>query len=266
MKKRDILLTTEAHRPAFDAFADALRSAESREGWRSAETMRYFLDAGFRAVRGRTLVGEEFDRNEAEYMAVVNRCRHPAETMKDLSRMLGALALAMRAEPVDFVGPVFCELSSDKEMGQYFTPHCVSYMMAKMIVGDDAIAQVRDGNKSYLTLSEPSCGVGGMVLATNLVLREGGLDLARHAHWHMVDVDHRAMCAAYLQTAMTDCSAVVCCGNSLSLELRLISLTPAAILFPKNFRAKDQTAVEAAACPAPPPAEPDVQVLQLSLF
>lgn len=250
MKKRAITLTTDAHREPFDDFADALRAAASREGWRSADVLRHFLDAGFRAVRGSLLAGQAFEENETEYMRVVKLCRHPKETMSDLARMLGAVGVAMQREPVDFIGPVFSELSSAAEMGQFFTPHHLSYLMAKVIVGD---AKAMLGDRPYITLSEPACGVGGMMLATNLVLREAGLDVARQAHWHMVDIDYRAMCGAYLQAAFSDASAIVVRGNTLSLETWITSPTPAAALWPKSF-----------ASVTPPVVAPEVR--QLSLF
>lgn len=247
MKKRDVLLATEAHRPAFNDFADAMRSAESREGWRSEEVLRNFLDAGYRAIRGRLLFGEAFDANEAEYMKIVAACRKPQETMADISRMLGAVGLAISAEPIDFIGPVFSVLSADAGMGQFFTPHHLSYAMAKMIVGDPR--PLLEGRR-YITLSEPACGVGGMMLATNVVLREAGLDVARQAHWHMVDVDFRAVCGAYIQAAFSDCSAIVVHGNSLSLEVRSSTATPAAALFPKTFREIDPMPAEVVPAPA----------------
>jgi hypothetical protein len=233
MKKRDVMLTTAAHRPAFDDFADAMKVAESNEGWRSSEALRHFLEAGYRALRGRYLFGEAREKNEAEYMKIVARCRKPTETMTAISKMLGATCLALAADPVDFIGPVFSELSADSGMGQFFTPHALSYLNAKMIL-DDAPAMLAD--KPYITLQEPACGVGGMVLAANLVLREQGIDVARQAHWVMVDVDFRAMCGAYIQATCTETSAEVIHGNTLSLESWAVSLTPAAILYPKSFK------------------------------
>lgn len=234
MKKRAINLTTEAHREAFNDFADSLRAAESREGWRSSETLRNFLDLAFRAVRGRLLLGKAFEENEAEYMRVVKLMRSPKETVTDLARMLGAVGLALIREPVDFLGPVFSELASADEMGQFFTPHHLSYAMAKLIVGD---ARAMLGDRPYITLAEPACGVGGMVLATNVVLREAGLDVARQAHWHMIDIDYRAMSGAYIQASLTDTSGVVVRGNTLSGETWLSTATPAAVAFPKTFLA-----------------------------
>lgn len=249
MKKRNVALNTDAHRPAFDAFAEHFADAGRREGWRSTETLRKFLEAGARAIRGKTLLGPAFDENEAEYMRIVGACRHPQETMADFAKMLGAVALAMAADPIDFVGPIFSELSADAGMGQFFTPHHLSYMMARMIVSDPR--GILD-EKPFIALHEPACGVGGMILATNAVLRENGVDVAREAHWHAVDVDYRACCGAYLQIALSDASAVVIHGNTLSLDAWSSMVTPAALFYPKRPESR----------PAPKPAEP----AQLSLL
>lgn len=265
MKKRRVSLTTDAHRPAFNDFADAMRAAESKEGWRSSEVLRHFLEASFCSIKGRFLMGDAWDKNEAEYMAIVGRCRRPKETMTALATMLGATTAALLAEPVDFVGPVFSELSADAGMGQFFTPYHLSYMMAKMIVGDDPRAKLEE--RGHLTLMEPASGVGGMILATNVVLREAGLDVAREAHWTAVDVDHRAMCACYLQLALTDCSADVYRGNSLDLATSWTGTrTPSALLFPKRVDAKAPTApADPAPSPTDPPPVPTGQT-QLTLF
>lgn len=254
MKKRSVILTTQAHRPMFDDFVDAMREVENREGWRSSEVLRNFLDAAFRSVRGALLRGTPaWDENEAEYMRIVKLCRKDASaTMGDLARMLGSLTSALLTEPVDFIGPVFTELSSDQFMGQFFTPYEVSRMMAEMSLND--LSGLLAG-RPYVTLCEPACGVGGMALAANMVMRDRGLDVARQAHWHMTDIDHRAMCGAYLQMALTDASAIVCRGDSLANKYWITTPTPAAVLYPKTF----------ATAPAMPPAVP-LGPAQLSLF
>lgn len=262
MKKRDVLLTTEAHRDAWNDFHAAIEDAARREGWRSAEVMRNFLEAGFLAIRGRYMTGEPFDTNEAAYMAVVKRCRRPKETMTNLSVMLGCLGRAMIAEPVDFLGPIFSHTSASTEMGQFFTPYHVSYMMAKMTLGDP---RSLFGEKGYVSLHEPACGCGGMVLAANVALREAGVDVAREAHWMAIDIDVHAVHACYLQLAMSDCSAAVYRGNALGNPAEWTgTLTPAALLFPK--RAPDKPPVDQPTPPLPVPAEPVPAPSQLSLF
>lgn len=256
MKKRNIRINTEAHREAFDVFADAFKSVESREHWRPGDVLSRFLDAGYRAVRGRLLVGKPWEDNEAEYMRVVKQCREdPKATMGDLARMLAALQMALHAEPVDFIGPVFSELSADGWMGQHFTPHELCMLMARITVPEQPLTADTE-ECGYITLSEPAAGVGAMVLATNVVLRERGVDVAQQAHWLVVEIDHRAMCALYLQLAATDCSAVVVHGNTLSAEPPWAATpTPAAIAFPKKF---------GGGSPLPPP--PAAPPGQLSLF
>lgn len=231
MKKRDVVLNTEAHRPAFNEFADALAEA-GREGWSSADVLRRFIDASFLAIRGRFLSGEQFEKNEAEYMAIVGACRRPKETMTALSKMLGCVGVALQAEPVDFVGPVFSVLSADSHMGQFFTPFHISYFMAKVAFDEPRTLMA---GRPFLRCSEPACGVGGMILAANQVLREAGLDVAREAHWSAIDIDSRAHRACFLQLALTDCSADVFRGNALGPLDELEGVrTPAAIMWPKR--------------------------------
>lgn len=260
MKKQSIALTTDAHRPAFNDFADAMRVAESCEGWRSSEVLRHFLEAAMLALKGKFLLGDAFEKNEAEYMAIVGRCHQPQKTMGALARMMAALTTALWTEPVDFIGPVFSELSADAGMGQFFTPHTLSYLMAKMMVGDDLRERVAE--RGYVSFNEPACGVGGMILATNVALREAGLDVAREVHWVAIDVDYRAFAACWLQLALTDCSADVYRGNALGPPENLSGIrTPAALLFPK--RAPKLSSVEATIPDvSPTPPQPD----QLSLF
>lgn len=237
MKKRDVRLTTSAHRDAFDGFYEAFRDASHREGWRSSETLRHFLESAYLAVRGRLLLGSpKWQANEDEFLKLEKRWRQPQETKSDLGKMLGAMALALSADPVDFVGPVFSEIAADDWMGQFFTPHEVSLLIAKMTFGSTR-ESVLDG-KPYVTISEPACGVGGMILAACVALRDAGVDPARETHWHAVDVDARAYHACYLQLAFADVSAVVVHGNTLSLQTWGSMPTPAAIAFPKTFASR----------------------------
>lgn len=236
MKKRDVRLTTEAHREAFNLFYEPFSEIGHKEGWRPGEVLRNFLEAGFLAVRGRFLAGESFDQNEASYMKIVRSCRHP-ETMSNLAKMLGALGIALAKEPVDFIGPVFSEISADAGMGQCFTPFELCRLMARFTFQDKA--EALKNSRKYITIQEPSCGVGGMILACNLELREAGYDIAREVHWLAVDVDSRALHAAYLQAVYTDCSGIFVHGNTLTLEQRSATPTPAAVLYPKTFQSAD---------------------------
>jgi hypothetical protein len=240
MNKRDVLLNTAAHKPALDQFAASFSAIERREHWRSSEIVTRFLDAAFRAIRGKFLLGKAWDENESEYMRIVKQCRTPKETMSDLAAMLGATTLALQAEPIDFIGPVYSAFAANPHIGQFFTPWSVSRMMAELTIGskDDLRRMLR--KQRFIMLGEPACGVGGMVLAANQVLQERGLDIARQAHWVAVDVDFRAVCGAYIQTALTGASASIVHGDTLRGETWGVTQTPAYWLFPKALGDKPQ--------------------------
>jgi len=182
--------------------------------------------------------------------------------------MLAACVMALEAERVDFIGPIFSELASSAQLGQFFTPYHVSRMIAETIV-DDPRKMLEEGGRGFLTLQEPACGVGGMVLAACEVLRDRGLDLAREIHWTMVEIDYTAMCAAFIQTNLCGISADIFHGNSLSLETWLATSTLAAIVYPKRLKYDPKAMLPRQ---APEPSGPETGVprpskpVQLSLF
>ncbi|CAN7378598.1 N-6 DNA methylase [Bradyrhizobium sp. LjRoot220] len=263
VKRSAVLLNTDAHRPARDQFVHHLNEVTRREGWRSHEAISYWLDASFRSMRGATLQfrPEDLAKNEEQYMRIVKRCRHAGETMTNLASMLGALTLALEADPVDFIGPVFGEFAASGELGQFFTPWHVSKMMAMMII-EQPVEHFRKSGQKFITLQEPACGVGGMALAACEVLREYQFDLARQVHWTMVDIDYSAMCAAYIQMNLCGVSADVIHGNTLSLETWLSTPTLAAIMHPKRSSSGPPAAQKAGPLPVLLPPDPVASVAQ----
>jgi hypothetical protein len=270
VKRNDVMLNSEAHRPARDQFVHHLNAVTRREGWRNYEAITHWLEASFRSMRGAALKfrPDDLAANEAEYMKIVKRCREPKETMADLSHMLGALVLALEAQPIDFVGPIYTEFAASSQLGQFFTPHHLSVLMAEMIVCD-ADTMLKESGRGFITLQEPACGVGGMVLATCDVLKRRGLDLARQIHFTAIDVDFSATCAAYVQMNLCGISADVFHGNTLSLQTWLATPTLAAILHPKRLK-YDPRAVLPPPSPEPPAADIAAlrprKAVQLSLF
>jgi hypothetical protein len=222
-KRSDVILNTDAHRPARDRFVHYLNAVTRREGWRSWEAIGHWLDASFRAMRGATL-------------------QHAPE-------------------PIDFIGPIFSEFAASAQLGQFFTPHHLSMLMAGMTI-DDPRKMLEQSKRGFITLQEPACGVGGMTLAACAVLREHGIDLARQVHWTLIDIDYAATCAAYVQVNLCGISADVFHGNTLSLETWLATPTLMAILHPKRLR-YDPSAVLPASSPAERSA---IKPVQLSLF
>ncbi|WP_315705039.1 MULTISPECIES: N-6 DNA methylase [unclassified Bradyrhizobium] len=263
IKRNDVRLNTDAHRPARDLFVERINAVCSREGWRPYEALTHAIDAAFRSMRSATLQfqPQKLAANEAAYMKIAERCRKPSETMGDIAAMLAAIVNALEAEPADFIGPIFEELAASSHLGQFFTPHHLSRLMAELIM-DDPHEMLAKTKRRFITLQEPACGVGGMVLASCSVMRSHGINLATQVHWTMVDVDYTAAAAAYIQTNLCGISADVFHGNTLALKTWLATPTLAAILHTKRVRYEP----EAKLPPPPPPGAPRRKPVQLSLF
>lgn len=230
---------SEPHRAATKDFLKLIESISRREGWREGEALTNFLYAAQSALASplfRDHAPERFEKSEARYFEVLRACRHPAETMDDLSKMLAVLVEALEASPSDFLGPIFCEIASSDKAGQFFTPYELSKMMAYMTIPDaPALLEAAQAQgRSYILLQEPACGSGGMCLAANEVMREQGVMIERRAHWVCVDIDSRCCAMAFLQLSLTGASATVVHGNALSLEIWDQWPTLASITFPKR--------------------------------
>lgn len=244
--KRPPPVAVEVHRPMQKAFIDRMKAASTREGWNYGDTLSRFLEAAFRGVVRVTLPPQRAEESEREYEKLMSRCRHREETQDDFAAMFAQVVLALEAEPIDFIGTTFGEIAANEWAGQFFTPYSLSYVMAEMILGDPRELLEKSGRK-FITLAEPACGVGGMVLAASKVLKERGIDLARQAHWTMVDVDSRCIHAAYLQTTLCGISADVIHGNTISAESWAGYRTFTASIFPKRISTAEHASTSAAA-------------------
>lgn len=233
-------------------FFKTLDSLTARVGHNRGTLLHDFLEASFRSIRGQTLTGVAWRENEDAYLKIVNRYANAAarghndagaSVMDAFASMLGLTALALQAKPVDFLGPIYTEIASSPELGQFFTPDALCELMAHMQIGD-ARRLLEQADRPFLMLSEPACGCGAMILASNLVLAEQGLDLGREIHWVAVDVDFHAMAAAYVQASLTGASGTFIHGDTLRLEQWMTSFTPAAIAWPKIVQSPAKLEIE----------------------
>ncbi len=126
----------------------------------------------------------------------------------------------------DYLGELFmnCFMGS-KHMGQFFTPYHVSKLCAKVAIGTPNKA---DGK--ILTLCEPCCGSGGMVIAAMDVLKNDfGINYAMDCFVDCSDIDLRCVHMAYLQLSLVGVPAIVRHQDSLTRKLYSVWRTPALV-------------------------------------
>lgn len=114
----------------------------------------------------------------------------------------------------DFLGQLFMELElSDHWKGQFFTPYFVAEMMARATVGDGTDLKKRIDKEGYISVDDPACGSGVMLIAFANVCREFGIDRSKDALLVGQDIDETAALMCYIQLAALDCAGYVTVGG-----------------------------------------------------
>ena len=123
------------------------------------EVFRDFVTVAALSVHN-SLRGPRYDDLEAEYLQIAGR--YERDELEGFARLLGILIALLDAEPKDILGQLYMSLElGNTNTGQFFTPPEVSELMAQVTYGEE----LKTLNKPFITLCEPACGAGGMVLA-----------------------------------------------------------------------------------------------------
>lgn len=163
---------------------------------------------------------------ENEYLQIVGK--YSKDDVDLFCKLLANFIDLLGIEPRDVLGSLYMELELDNSnTAQFFTPHELSILIAKLNYGD----QLDNFTKPFVTLSEPACGAGGMVLAfTNEMLKKGH-NPAEKLWVQAIDIDRLAGLMCYLQLALWNIPAQVIIGNTITMKFREIYYTPAHYLY-----------------------------------
>lgn len=169
----------------------------------------------------------QYSKREQRYLDIVKQ--YGSKEVAEFPRLLGLLTMKLEEGPHDVLGSLYHELELHNEQnGQYFTPEPLCRMMAKFTVGDTI--QDHIGEKGFVTVNEPACGSGAMVIGVVNELIEQKINYQQHVHVVATDIDACCVHMAYTQFSLLHLPAVLVHGNSLSLEEYGHWLTPAHIM------------------------------------
>ena len=116
---------------------------------------------------------------------------------------------------------------ANDKAGQFFTPFNVSKMCSKMILTEHSVRPLIQQDK-IITLNDPCCGSGGMILAaTDTLQNDYGVNYARNCFAHCGDIDIRCVHMTYLQLSLAGVPAVIKHQDALSRKLWSVWYTPA---------------------------------------
>lgn len=190
------------------------------------------------------------EARETEYVTTTGG--YAPEDIEAFPKLLAILVELLQPEPRDILGPLYMELEiASREQGQFFTPPELSELMARMTFGPDLLKPLETA--SFITVSEPACGAGGMVLSLVKVLIEEGYDPAKHLWVQCVDVNRLAALMCYVQLSLWNVPAEIIVGNSLTLEEREVWHTPAHYMgfWSARLARRDAERSEGRSSPAP---------------
>lgn len=198
--------------PETKAFIKRLSALDRSKSDR--EKFRDFCEMSYCAMAKLTAASERAEALEARYMQIVETYQDK-DTVRAYPDLLAQVVNAV-GKGQDFLGSVSSQLNVlNQQQGQFFTPYPVSLLMASMTLND---IDARIEAKGYITLLEPACGAGGMILAAADVMQQQGYDPTQHLLVHAVDISPLCYHMAYVQLTVKGVPAYVEQGNSLTQE------------------------------------------------
>lgn len=152
--------------------------------------------------------GKAWQDREQMYLDTMRK--YLPEEQKLFPDMLGMLAKALEEDMTDVLGQVYMESGmGSKAAGQFFTPYHLSELCARLTVSEP-------DERGIITLNEPSCGGGGMVIAAAAALRDKGFDYQRKLHVIAQDLDWKGVYMCYLQLSLLGIKAICVQGDTLA--------------------------------------------------
>lgn len=157
----------------------------------------------------------QFAAREERYLAIVGK--YQKSEVHEFCHMYANLALELERTGQCVFGPLIADLelgTNKRRMGQYLTPWNVSYMMAKILL-DGKDLEKKIAEQGYITMMEPACGAGSMVLAAARAMEDEGINYQQHLHVTAIDIDPLCVQMTFLQASLFGLPAHVIQGDSL---------------------------------------------------
>ena len=177
---------------------------------------------------------------EKEYLEIVGK--YSKEEVNKFCELLANFIELSEPEPRDILGNLYMELDlGNLNNGQFFTPHEISLLMSKLVYGD----VLENMTKPFITLSEPACGAGGIVLAFVNEMLKKRINPAEKLFVQCIDIDRLAGFMCYLQLSLWHIPAEVIIGNTLTMKFREVYYTPAYYLMGWDNRLRVQNFTDA---------------------
>lgn len=173
---------------------------------------------------------------EQKYLNIIRS--YPKEQAEIFSQMFALVVLALEKEHQDFLGKIYEDNRfGDIRKGQYFTPYNVAKMMAEINTTD---LEQKLNTREIITISEPCCGSGVMVIAFAETMKEKNFNYQQQMYAEVIDLDEMCYKMAYIQLSLLGIPAKVMHGDSLAWKFHQVIYTPFYFLNNFEYRLKQR--------------------------
>lgn len=174
----------------------------------------------FLEITATTIAAQMDPQNAAErekrYMELTSGMK--PEVLSAYARMFALLYLAVQDhadDPCDILGSIYHELRLNNEWdGQFFTPDHICRLMAQIV---DPMENCSD-KEGPITINEPTCGSGTMVIGTVWAMKQKNFDYQRKSFFVAQDIDIRCVWMTYIQLSLYGIPAMVIHGDTLAVK------------------------------------------------
>ena len=111
-------------------------------------------------------------KRENQYKTIISK--YTKVEFDDFVKILAILVNLFNERIYDYLGYIYmkCEMGNSRT-GQFFTPFNLSELTAKLSI--DNIEKIKQTN-DIITLNEPACGGGGLILAYLKILKDNNIN------------------------------------------------------------------------------------------
>lgn len=214
------------------------------QGHDNYTVIRDFFEISAIAVRNNVDHVKERDSYEQRYLTIIEKYRKEDLNVfvEALGVFVGWIDKAMKGDiPFrDFAGEIYMESgTSNGQAGQFFTPYHVSKLMAECNFDKDKLkAEIAEDPDRVITIAEPTCGAGGLIVAAIDVLKDAGINYSWNVFVDCGDIDARCVHMTYLTLSLLGVPAVVRRGDALMLDYSETWYTPAYIFAWPHFKSR----------------------------
>lgn len=162
--------------------------------------------------------------------------RYNKQEQAKFAELFAMLTETLEAGEDDVLGDIFMKAGmGSSATGQFFTPFHLSVLSAELGL-ESQISEYKQlpeekRHEWKITLNEPACGGGAMIIATAKVLKNAGINYQRHMKVVAQDLDWKGVYMAYLQLSLLGINAVVIQGDTLCDPYIPNKTDPSHILF-----------------------------------